>query len=301
MAPAASVRVLVTGAAGFAGRHLVRELRRRGHIVHGLVRSRALPDIPCLRGDMADEASLRRALARAMPEAVVHLASPAFVPEAERDPARTRAAVVVGTLNLVRAMRALVPSARLLYISTGMVYGPCGAGRFPREETPARPRSLYAWMKLEAERAALASGLDVVVARPFNHAGPGQDPRFVVPSFAKQIVSGSSVVKVGDLRAERSLADVRDVAHAYAELLEKGRRERIYNICGPVVTMRKVLEGLLSLSGRRPRIVSPIALRRDADRFAGDARRIRNEIGWTPRIPLTTTLRDVLAEWRGHA
>ncbi len=299
------MRILVTGAAGFAGRHLIRELVRRRGTVHALVRRadqaralRALGATPIL-GDVTRPADLRRAVRRARPDAAAHLASLAFVPDAEKDPARARRVIVGGTENL---MRALPPSCRVLLVSSGMVYGPTGR-RLPAESTAPAPASPYAALKLEAEIRALALRPDVLIARPFNHAGPGQDPRFVVADFARQIArieAGLQLPRmiVGDLRSRRSFLDVRDVARAYVLLLAKGRPGTVYNVAGAEASIRGILLSLKRLARVRIAVVSHASKRRGTSRFAGSAARLRRETGWAPKIPLSRTLRDVLSEWR---
>ena len=294
-------RILVTGAAGFAGLHLVRELNRRGWTVYGLARRKS--QFPALRaagakpllGDLTRPSDLRRAVRLSKPAACAHLAAGAFVPDADRDPARARLVIVGGTLNLVRA---LPPGCRLLLVSSGMVYGPAKR-RLPDESTSPAPANLYSRLKLAAE--ALAP--DAILARPFNHAGPGQDPRFVVSDFARQVArieAGSQppTMQVGDLSSIRSFCDVRDMARAYADLVERGLPGRIYNVAGPEASIRSVLGGLRRLSKTRIRVVSTAKKRRGTSRVAGSAGRIRRELGWKPRISLSRTLKDVLSEWR---
>ena len=195
-------RILVTGAAGFAGLHLARELGCRGWTVHGLVRK--LTQIPALKavgakpilGDLTREADLRRAVRLAEPEACAHLAAGAFVPDAEKDPLLARRVIVGGTESLRKALPA---GCRLLFVSTGMVYGPVKR-RLPDESTPPAPANLYSRLKVEAETLVP----EAIIARPFNHAGPGQDPRFVVSDFARQVARieagiQSETMQVGDL------------------------------------------------------------------------------------------------------
>jgi GDP-4-dehydro-6-deoxy-D-mannose reductase len=180
------------------------------------------------------------------------------------------------------------------------------------EEHALRPSSPYGFSKLAEEqlalRACLEDGLDVVVARPFNHIGPGQAAEFAVSHFARQIARIEAgleppILRVGNLTARRDLCDVRDVVHAYVVLAERGRRGGVYNVCsGRAPMMRDVLDVLL----RRSRIT--ITLETDESRLRphdqplvlGDASRMASELGWEPRIRLEQTLEDTLEYWRSE-
>ena len=307
------MRILVTGAAGFAGRHVVLELLRRGHKVYGLARRaaqvRALRALGArsLQGDVTRKADLLRVLQAALPQGIIHLAGEAHVGEAARDPAKTRRVTVGGSRNLLEAAAEAVPACRVLLVSSGMVYGPA-RGSPPREGARLRVRGAYARAKAAAEREAgrIAAryGLALIIARPFNHAGPGQSPRFAMADFARQIAcieAGKATprIEVGDLSSRRAFLDVRDVARAYADLLARGRPGRVYNVSGArPVRIQAVLDGLLRISGLEVEVVSVPSRRRGTSTYAGCAGRIRRELGWRPKISLSRTLRDVLSEWR---
>jgi GDP-4-dehydro-6-deoxy-D-mannose reductase len=306
------VRVFVTGASGFVGGHLLDALRRAGHepVAAGGPRD-AAPFVPL---DICAPEAVRDAVAAAAPEAIVHLAGQAFVPQSLADPLGTFAVNAGGTANLLEAVRALRErtgtAPRVLIVSSAEVYGRQAPERMPLDETAAlRPANPYAASKAAAEVCALAwgrtYGLDVVVARPFNHIGPGQDTRFAVASFAAQLAAiaagAPALLHVGNLEAQRDFLDVRDVAAAYAALLANGRSGEVYNICsGQPVAIREVLRHLITIA----RI--PVEVRADPDRLrpselslmSGDAGKLRAVTGWQPRFSLEASLRDVYADAR---
>jgi GDP-4-dehydro-6-deoxy-D-mannose reductase len=277
------VRILVTGSDGFVGGHLRAEL------------GEAL--VP-YEGDVLDAEALREAVRGA--DAVVHLAAEASVAASWQDAFRTWHVNVDGTVNVLAAVGAESPDARVLFASTCEVYG--NAARIPTpEDERLAPVSPYAASKAAAELACGASGLDVVVARATNHEGPGRDDRFAVGSWSRQIArleaEGGGTLLVGDLSAERDILDVRDVCRAYRLLLERSVPAGTYNVAsGRPVTMKHVVELLVG----HARV--PVRVERDESRvrptevprLAGDPSRLRSATGWRPEIPLEQTLADTL-------
>ena len=280
--------ILVTGAQGFVGRHLL-----------ALLGTGALP----LEADVTDAKAVAGELAAGAPRAVVHLAALSSVGSSWEDVGETWRVNAVGTVNVLEAARAQAPGCRVLVASTGEVYG--RARRVPTpEDEPLEPRSPYAASKAAAEIAcdqARRAGLDVVVARAFQHEGPGRDERFAVGSWAAQIAraeeAGGGTVRVGDLSAKRDIIDVRDVCRAYELMLEPSVPAGTYNVAGGrTVEMREVLELLLGLADAQIEVEPDPALARPADLpvVCGDATRLRDATGWEPMIPLEQTLADTL-------
>lgn len=286
-------RVLVTGAGGFVGGHLSAAL--------------GAASAP-LEADVLDRDAVTKAVRRERPRAVVHLAAQSSVGRSWADAADTWTVNVVGTVNVLEAVAAEQPSARVLFASTGEVYGNAAVVPTPEDERVA-PVSPYAASKAAAEIAcgqgARGTSLDVMVTRAFNHEGPGRDERFAVGSWAQQIArleaEGGGTLLVGDLSAERDLTDVRDVCRAYQLLLDPEVPAGTYNVAsGGAVSMQRVLELLVDLAS------APIAVEEDSTRLrpaeiprlAGDASKLRAAIGWKPRIPLEQTLRDTLEHAR---
>jgi GDP-4-dehydro-6-deoxy-D-mannose reductase len=280
--------IAVTGAKGFVGSHLLARLGGRALV---------------LETDVTDADALSRTVADADPESLVHLAAASSVAASWTDAAEPWRVNALGTVNVLEAVRSSVPAARVLVVSTGDVYGQ--ADEIPTPETaPFRPTSPYAASKAAAELAAeqfARAGCDVVVARAFQHEGPGRDERFAVGSWSAQIAhaeeAGRGTVLVGDLSPRRDITDVRDVVGAYEALLDPAVPAGTYNVAsGKPVAMRDVLDILVSLAQ------CPIEVEEDASRFrasevaelSGDPSKLQATTGWAPTIPLEQTLADTL-------
>jgi GDP-4-dehydro-6-deoxy-D-mannose reductase len=307
--------ILVTGAGGFVGPHLARVLVAHGALVHGLGLV-APPDGTPLaswrRLDLADPAGLREAVRATAPDGIVHLAGQSSAARSFEAPEETMRANVVGTWNLLDAVRSAAPAARVVVVGTSESYGPCEPGTRLAETAPFRPVSPYALSKATADQMAESfanvHGLDIVRARPFGHTGPGQTERFVVPGWAKQVAAieagkAEPVLRVGNLDVTRDLSDVRDIVEGYRALLERGRRGAAYNLCrGEGTALTGVLRTLTSLARVQVRVeVDPARLRpADVPWLVGDPTLAGRECGWQTRIPLDDTLRDVLDDWRAR-
>ena len=307
-------RVLVTGAAGFAGSHLLDRLAPSGE--HELVAWRRPGGRPALphRGvrwidvELTDREQVVAAMRAARPAVVYHCAGAAQVAGSWEDTATPLEANALGTHHLLEAVRREAPEARVLVVGSALVYRPSPTPL--REDDPLGPRTPYGISKLAQEmialHAAAVDGLDVVVARPFNHIGPRQAPTFAAASFARQIAAaetgaGPRTIEVGNLDTARDLTDVRDIVRAYERLAASGPRGRPYNVCrGRAFRMREILEGLLALARVPIEVRVDSARLRPADEpvLVGDPSRIAAETGWTPEIPLEQSLRDLLDYWR---
>jgi GDP-4-dehydro-6-deoxy-D-mannose reductase len=287
--------ILVTGAQGFVGSHLLALLGGRGLPV----------DV-----DVTDAKAVARVIAASAPAAVVHLAAVSSVGSSWEDAGETWRVNTVGTVNVLESVRVEAPATRVLVASTGEVYGEAEQVPTP-EDAPIAPVSPYAASKAAAEIAAeqaRRAGVDVVVARAFQHEGPGRDERFAIGSWSAQIAraeeAGGGTVLVGDLSARRDITDVRDVCRAYLLLLDRSVPTGIYNVAsGRAVEMREALEILVGLAD------CPLEIEADPDRMrpselavvCGDPSRLRAATGWTPTIPLEQTLADTLEAARQAA
>jgi GDP-4-dehydro-6-deoxy-D-mannose reductase len=302
---------LVTGAAGFAGSHLLDSLARdRVETVAwcrpGGAKPRDVPGVTWQAVDLLDRRAVAGALASVKPAAVYHCAGAAHVGRSWRTSEQTFAVNVLGTHHLVESLRECAPDARLLIPGSAMVYA---AAEEPlTEHHPLVPSSPYGLSKLAQELAGHDNGgaPAVFIARPFNHFGARQDPWFVTSGFAQRIADIEAgrrepVLSVGNLEARRDLTDVRDVVGAYRMILERGVPERPYNVCsGRAIAVRDLLD--LFLSRARVRIevtIDPARYRpNDLPLVLGDNSRIRSELGWAPTIPTEQTVDGLLEYWR---
>jgi GDP-4-dehydro-6-deoxy-D-mannose reductase len=306
--------VLVTGASGFAGGHLVEALSGSGATVVGWHRAgpgRSMSSLVTWQTvDLLDRMSVRASLAALRPAIVYHCAGAAHVGGSWGDTAGTLAVNVLGTHHLVEALRELDLEAAVLIPSSALVYAP--ADHPLREDDSLVPDSPYGLSKLAQEMVGTTGrngrGPRLFVARAFNHLGPRQSASFVASAFARQIAEieagrADPVLKVGNLEARRDLTDVRDTVRAYQAIVERGTPFRPYNVCsGHAVAIRDLLDMMIA----RARV--PVAVSVDQERYRpndvplviGDPSRVRDEIGWRVTIPLQQTLDDVLAFWRSH-
>jgi GDP-4-dehydro-6-deoxy-D-mannose reductase len=307
------MRVWVTGAGGFVGRHLVRELARRGHEVIALMRSARPLDgaAEWVELDLMSQDRLPSLLERLRPEGVIHLAAQSHVRTSWEQPAETFGVNTIGTIHLLTALRTAVPSAKLLTVGSSEEYGLAGKSGEPlTEEHPCLPQNPYATSKLAMGQIALQlarqEGLDVVHVRSFNHFGPGQREGFVVSDFCSQIARierglQPPVLRVGDLSAKRDFTAVSDVVEAYALLLERDVEPGVYNVCSERPrSIQSVLDRLLTLAKVPIRVeTDPARLRpSEVPLFVGSAEKIRRATGWRARTPWEDSLRETLEWWR---
>ena len=295
--------ILVTGAGGFVGRHLIAALRTR------------LPDatLHAAQFDITDPAATTAAVRAARPDRCLHLAGIAAIADARRDPDAAWRVNLGGTLTLARTLAAEAPDCRLIHASSADIYGASFRDGTPLDERALpQPLNTYAASKAAADLALgamAAEGLPVIRLRPFNHVGPGQRPDFVLAAFARQIVRIEAGLQeprllTGDLSTERDFLDVRDVARAYAQAaaapdlpscilnIASGTGRRIGDILADLLRLARVDAAIET---------DPARLRpTDISRAAGDAAAARTTLGWSPTIPWEQTLLDILADWRAR-
>ncbi len=311
--------VIVTGAAGFAGSHLLDRLvqslpagrplvawRRPGGSAPRVISPRVLWQSV----DALDAAAVDAAIAAASPAAIYHCAGSPHVASSWSDSLVPLQSNVLTTHHLLLSIERHAPDARLLVPSSALVYRP--HDRALGEDSPIGPRTPYGVSKLAQEMLARRAESDrqvaALIARPFNHIGPRQETSFFASAFARQIADAEAglvepVIRVGNLDARRDLTDVRDTVRAYEVIAGRGVPGRVYNVCsGRAYRIGDLLERLISLARVRVEVrLDPERLRpSDTPMLLGDPSRIAAELGWRAEIPIDQTLTDLLSHWRAQ-
>lgn len=295
------MRALVTGAGGFVGRELLRHLRECGDDVFGLDHASGI--------DVTDPAAVRRVFAEHRPEAVYHLAAVSHVGASFDAPLRVFRTNAEGALNVLLAAAA-AGAGRVLLVGSADEYGAVAPEDLPLAETaPLRPLSPYGASKVAAEYLGLQAfrgdGLPVVLVRAFNHTGPAQSDRFMVPGLARRVAEaerdGRKQIPIGNLEPVRDFTAVSDVVAAYRLLVERGVPGEVYNVCSGVGrSVAEVAEHLLALARHGIELVVDPALVRPVEvpRLVGDNTKLRAATGWEPAVSFDATLAAILGRWR---
>jgi GDP-4-dehydro-6-deoxy-D-mannose reductase len=312
------VRILITGAGGFAGHHLINHLINTqpnaelfGTVYRLEKQHQLADDVQSIGIDLRDEDDVHKMLDDVRPDVIYHLA-------AQSSPSRAITAIwstletnIRSQLNIFESCIRLNINPRTLITSSGEIYRCDENSPVPlTESTELVPESPYALSKITQDLMGLqyfiSHRLHIIRARPFNHTGTGQSESFVAPDFAMQIAKIEAnlqepVMRVGNLSAKRDFSDVRDVVRAYTLLIEKGKPGEAYNIASNTAySIQHVLDTLLSFTNIH------IDVQLDTDKLRpvdipikqGDYSRLHNLTGWKPTIPLETTLRDLLEDCR---
>ena len=299
---------MVTGASGFVGPHVCTTLMAHGHEV--VASARRPPDIDGtspLVMDVTEPDTIEAGLVEARPDGVIHLAGEAAAGGSWDRVTRVMTVNAIGAGNLLAAVAATVPQARVLLVGTAHQYGE-DPGRPLGESDPMSPASPYAVSKAAQEMlgtAWAARGLGVVMTRSFNHTGPGAPSSTAAGAFCAQIArieaGAAPVIRTGDLSRERDFIDVRDVAAAYLTLLERGQAGLVYNVgSGRARSVEEILWLAVDASalGRHDVTVdaSPSDVGRPGDplRLVADISRI-SSLGWVPAIGIERSIEDTLA------
>ncbi|WP_145008366.1 NAD-dependent epimerase/dehydratase family protein [Pseudomonas oryzihabitans] len=286
---------LVTGASGFTGRYLIHALKARDFKVIGLGSGSTDADVT-LACDLTDKAAVAAAVAQAQPDWVIHLAALAFVGHADQE--AFYRVNLFGTLNLLEALGSLERQPqRVLIASSANIYGTPGIEVIDESVCPA-PVNHYACSKLAMEHmvATWYDRLPIVITRPFNYTGPGQDERFLIPKIVGHFARGERVIELGNLDVSRDFSDVRDLVQAYIGLLDSTHRSSPVNVCsGQATALRTVIQMAEQIAGYAIEVrVNPAFVRaNEIPVLRGDDARLRGVVGPRNLIPLQQTLSDL--------
>ncbi len=302
------MRVLLTGANGFVGGHVMKELVRRGHTVMGVAGPENLGG-GLISLDLRDAGLVGGVVGQFRPNSILHLAAQSSVGRSWDAPEDTFQVNVIGTINLWQAARKQGVE-HFIYASTAEVYQQGDRESHLREDSAIRPTNPYGLSKCTAEqildqlRVASAGSIRLTILRPFNHTGPGQGSKFVVPAFAHQLAAihrgAEPIIRVGNLDVFRDFLDVRDVTTAYCRVIALSTISGTYNICSGVPrTIQSILEDLSAVAA-----VGPITLVQDPERMrptdkgwlVGDPKHFYAATNWSPAIAWEDTLRAVWHE-----
>jgi GDP-4-dehydro-6-deoxy-D-mannose reductase len=313
------MRILITGLTGFVGGHLVESLVHRGDALSGFCRRGVWPaplahlqgKADLLPGELTDTSRVEAVLNHARPDWVIHLAGYANPGRSYAEAEQCWTDNLTGTRSLYEAVARTGQRPRILYVSTGLIYGepdePDGACD---ERTTLKPATPYAASKAAADILSYQytrnPGLDIVRVRLFNQIGPRQSADYAAANFARQIAAAEAgrqppVIETGDLTARRDITDVRDMVAAFPMLLEHGRSGEAYNAGrGETYRIQDLLDKLIALARVKVTVRQQSEPGRKADTAVtrADSRKLRHSTGWAPRIPLDQTLADILDDWR---
>jgi len=291
-------------------------LKSQGHRIWGS----AYPDFPEFSSeeqifylDTRSENDVFKYIQEAEPDWIFHLAAVSNVGHSWKRRKETLETNIIGTLNVFEGIRQYSPDARVIFVSSSDIYGMRSLSGDPlTEKEDVLTMNPYAYTKWSGEVLSefytRIENLNIVIVRPFPHTGPGQSADFVCSDWACQIARiekglSEPVINVGNISVERDYTDVRDVVRAYVGLIEKGKTGEVYNVCsGRSYSLEKILECLLSYTQKKisVRVDSQKIRKVDIPRLVGDNKKIKGEISWEPRIPMTQSLKELLEYWRSH-
>lgn len=312
------MKVLIIGSAGFVGGHLIHYLGSLPYIEvfasklsNEKVEIQGISAINILNLDILNNNEVESTLKKICPDYIIHLAAQSSVAFSWKEPALTFNINLIGTINILEAIRKTSIHSRILLIGSAEEYGNIRPGELPISESRnISPGNPYAVSKASQEMVARMYGnaynVEIVMVRAFNHIGPGQSPVFVISDFAKQIVEiekglHNPVILVGNLDAKRDFTDVRDIVKGYWMLVQNGIKGEVYNIgSGKSYSIKNLLNKMIGMSSQKIEIqTDPDKIRlADIPELRADISKITSHVHWQPLIDIDATLSDILDYWR---
>lgn len=298
--------VLIFGIGGFVGPYLAQEFLDAGYRVSGsdIVEETNLPNgVAYFQANLLDSEAIHSLLQTCSPDIVVNLAAISSVGMSWKIPQKTMEVNVIGTLNILEAVKTLSPAPKILLVGSSEEYDLSNEPISERQ--PIRANNPYGISKVTQEKFAAVYkdqyGINIYYVRPFNHTGVGQRESFVLPSFCKQVAAIAKtgmpgIIKVGNLTAMRDFSHVKDIVRAYRMVIESDDSDTVFNIgSGIVHSLEDLLQFIISFSG-----VS-VTIEIDSDRFRPldnpficcDNSKIKVELGWTPQYDVFDALKEM--------
>jgi GDP-4-dehydro-6-deoxy-D-mannose reductase len=316
------LKALITGIAGFAGRHLTELLQGRGNEVAGIENGDKEEIAPFAKehhglkiymGDMRDENLLTRAIKQFKPDTIFHLAAQSSVRVSFENPLETFSINIIGTLVLFETISKFDFPIKTLVITSSEIYGRLTPEECPvAEDHPLRPINPYAVSKatvdLMAYQYCKAFGMPIYIVRAFSHSGPHQKTVAVLSDWAMQVAKidlgiTQPQIKVGNMNVIRDYTDVRDIVQAYVALVEKGTAGEPYNVCSGIgFKLSDLLAKYQGFTKKKIEVVVDQSRMRPVDIpiLVGSNEKIKRDTGWSPSIPIDSTLRDTFNFWREY-
>lgn len=315
------MKILITGIGGFAGSHLADFISTTvpDAELFGIVRDiektenlkAHLNNVTLHQCDITEFQTIFKVIKDVKPDIIFHTAGQAFVPSSFEYTADTFKTNVIGTINIFEAVKACEINPRIVVVTSGEVYGETfGLPALHSEQSVPRPVNPYAASKTSVDYIAQTyknyEGLNIVIARPFNHTGPRQKPNFVCSSLARQITTlvksnAPLVLKVGNIKARRDFTDVRDIVRGYWMLSQIDNKTNfIFNLCsGKIFSIEEIIGLYEQIVGSKFELVVEAKRLRgyDIQLLAGNHAAIMNSVGWNPKIDFHTTLTDLYDFW----
>lgn len=308
-------RAIITGANGFVGRYLIKELLNHDYMVWGGTRSINLnlhSDIEFFTIRSGEKEELIKNLENIQPTVIFHLSGQSSVKKSWMNIEETFEANLMRTIELLDAVRysSIRESVKIVSIGSSEEYGHVDVKPIT-EATPLNPFNPYGISKSSIGKLTLLYhkifDMNVMHVRPFNHIGPGQSLGFVTSDFAKQIADiekgvVESTLYVGDLSSKRDFTDVRDIVQAYRLIGEKGVAGEVYNVCtGVSVSIQSILDKLLSLTSKKIKVIKENNKLRpnNVNEYYGSNLKLKKTTNWSPQIPLNNSLMDIYNYWLG--
>ncbi len=303
------MKSLIIGAAGFVGEYLINELSSFNDEVYATKLSneniKISSNVKIYDLDILNENNIKEVLEDVKPDCIYHLAAQSSVALSWKKPKLTAEINIIGSINLLEAVRMYLPTSKVLLVGSSEEYGKIDYSTKVEENIKSNPQNIYAVTKMTVEQIgkiyANAYNLNIYMTRSFNHIGPNQSRQFVVADFCNQVIDierglQEPIIRVGNLKSKRDFTDVRDIVKAYRIIMEKGQKGEVYNVgSGNSISIEEILNMILNNSSKKIKVEIDSTRFRpiDVEKIEADISKI-NDLGWTRSYKIEDTIKDIL-------